>query len=415
LGVPNLLFLTQRLPYPPIKGEKIRPLELLRYLGKSFDVHLGCLIDDPADWTHVPTVRALCADLYTAKLDRKRAKLLCLRGLATGQPLSVTFFEDRGLRRWIAHKLETLRPEAIFVCSSNMAPYVLDHPYRAPTEICDLADVDSEKWRAYAAKAGFPMGWVYGREARLTFALERRVAREMDYATFVSGAEADLFHTLVPECEEKILGISSGVDLAYYAPDAKVEPVFDTAKPSYAFVGTMDYPPNVDAVGWFASTVLPLIRRRLPQAQFYIVGSNPTPAVTALAKIDGVHVTGRVADVRPYMKFASANVAPMRIARGIQNKVLQPMAMGLVTVVTPDALEGIEAEGGREVLLAADAESFAAACVRAAETDLKPSIGAAAHRRMVERYGWAARLSGFDPLLGINAVEASPRRAGMAP
>jgi sugar transferase (PEP-CTERM/EpsH1 system associated) len=356
----------------------------------------------------------MCRDFYAARIDRKRAKIACLRGLATGDPLSVTFFADRGLKRWVDDKLATLRPEAVLVCSSNMAPYVLDHPYRAPNAVCDLADVDSEKWRAYAAKAGFPMGWVYGREARLTFALERRIAHEMDYATFVSDAEAELFRKMVPDCTDKIVGISSGVDLAYYSPDAPLQAPFDGAAPSYAFVGTMDYPPNVDAAEWFATSILPLIRKRLPRAQFYIVGSHPAPAVEALAKIDGVHVTGRVPDVRPYMKYAAAVVAPMRIARGIQNKVLQPMAMGLVTIVTPDALEGIEAEGGREVLLASDAGSFADACVRAAETDLRPTIGAAAYRRMVERYGWAARLAGFDPLLGIAPAQPQ-RRAGGSP
>jgi sugar transferase (PEP-CTERM/EpsH1 system associated) len=413
--VANLLFLTQRLPYPPIKGEKIRPLELLRHLGKSFDVHLGCLIDDPADWDHVPTIRALCRDIHVAKLDRRRAKIACLRGLFTGQPLSVTFFEDSGLKRWVGDTLNAVRPEAIFICSSNMAPYVLDHPYRAPTVICDLADVDSEKWRAYAAKADFPMRWVYGREARLTFDLERRIAHETDYSTFVSEAEAALFRTLVPDCAGKILGISSGVDLAYYDPGATLDAPFDTTVPNYTFVGTMDYPPNVDAVEWFATDILPAIRKSLPRAQFHIVGSNPAPAVAALANVEGVHVTGRVPDVRPYMKYASAVVAPMRIARGIQNKVLQPMAMGLVTIVTPDALEGIEAEGGREVLLAGDAESFAQAAIQAAQTDLRPSIGAAAHRRMVEYYGWSARLAGFDPLLGIAPAAPVPRRAGAAP
>ena len=162
----------------------------------------------------------------------------------------------------------------------------------------------------------------------------------------------------------------------------------------------MDYPPNVDAVAWFAEDILPLIRRRVPGARFHIVGANPAPRVAALARIEGVHVTGRVPDVRPYMKFATACVAPMRIARGIQNKVLQPMAMGLVTIVTPDALEGIEAQPGRDILLAGDAESIARAAIRSAEADLKPTIGAAARRRMVERYSWEARLAPLDGLLG---------------
>ncbi len=124
--MPNLLFLTQRIPYPPIKGEKIRPLQILRHLCKSYDVHLGCLVDDPADEEHVPTVAALCATSHFARLDRSRAKLLCLTGLLTGEALSVTFYRDRGLAAWVTpDALRDVRPEAIFICSSNMAPYVL--------------------------------------------------------------------------------------------------------------------------------------------------------------------------------------------------------------------------------------------------------------------------------------------------
>jgi sugar transferase (PEP-CTERM/EpsH1 system associated) len=398
--LPDLLFLTQRLPYPPVKGEKIRAFEILKHLGRSFDIHLGCLIDDPTDWPYVDTVRAHCRDIHVAKLDRSRARMLCLRGLFTGQPLSVTYFEDGGLKRWVGGVLNRIKPEVLFVCSSNMAPYVLDHPHRGRVRLVDLVDVDSEKWRAYAERAGFPMGWVYGREARLTLALERRIAIETDYSAFVSTAEADLFRSLVPGCAQKIVEVSNGVDLAYFDPALPHPAPYDAAQPSYVFTGVMDYPPNVDAVEWFAREILPLIRKRLPTAQFYIVGANPAAAVSALAGIEGVHVTGRVPDVRPYMKHAAACVAPMRIARGIQNKVLQALAMGLPTIVTPGALEGIDAEPGRDVLMAADAEGFAAAAVEIAEPGKGQALGASAHRRMVEHYAWPARLAAFDRLLG---------------
>jgi polysaccharide biosynthesis protein PslH len=186
--MPDLLFLTQRLPYPPIKGEKIRPLQILKYLVQRYDVHLGCLIDDVSDAQHVDTIRSICRDVHVAPLNRKVAKLTCLHGFLTEEPLSASFFRDRGLMRWVRDVVETVRPSVIFVNSGNMAPYVLDLPKRE-TRICDLADVDSEKWRAYAYTTTGPMRLVYRREWRKVGALERRIADGFDVTSLASESE----------------------------------------------------------------------------------------------------------------------------------------------------------------------------------------------------------------------------------
>ena len=396
---PSLLFLTQRIPYPPIKGEKIRPLQILRHLRQSYDVHLGCLVDDPADQEHVPTVAALCVTSYFASLDRRRAKITCLRGLLTGDPLSVTFFHDRGLQDWVRTTMRETKPDVVFICSSNMAAYVLGDPYRARVQLCDLADVDSEKWRVYAKSGNPAMRLVHHREWRLTAKLEARIAQECDWSTFVSAEEAALFAALVPEWSARIRAVVSGVDAAYFDPSLHHEAVFDTGRPNYVFTGTMDYPPNIDAVQWFAHNVLPIIRQQQPRAQFHVVGSSPAPSVAKLAEIDGVFVTGRVPDVRPYLAHATAGVAPMRIARGIQNKVLEAMAMARPVVVTPDALEGIDAVANDELLIASGEDEFASACLKTL-TPEAVSMGEAARRRVLADYVWAQRLRGFDQLLG---------------
>jgi len=291
-----------------------------------------------------------------------------------------------------------VRPEVIFVNSGNMAPYILDLP-QTGLRVVDLADVDSEKWRAYAAAARFPMNWVYRREWRKVATLERRIASECDLATFVSDAEARLFAGLLPEFADRIKRIGSGVDHRYFDPAPGYPAVYDTALPTYVFTGTMDYPPNVDAVVWFADVILPMIRRDLPNAQFYIVGNNPSEVVLQLAKRDGVHVTGRVPDVRPYIYHATAGVAPMRIARGIQNKVLEAMSLGRPVIVTSGALEGIDAEPGREIILADSADSFAAAAIRIAQGGDGAAFGEAARQRVLKDYDWSARLSRYDSLL----------------
>ncbi len=402
----NLLFLTQRIPYPANKGEKIRVLQLLRHLRKSHDIHLGCLVDDPHDVQHIPTVRAMCASSHFAEIDRGYAKILSLSGLLTGEALSVVFYRDRGLQNWVRDVVRTIKPDIIVVCSSNMAPYILDLPEtRSAIRLIDLIDVDSEKWRSYAEVASFPMRQVYRREWRRVAELEARIVRECDWSTFVSEAEADVFRKEQARYLQRIWAVSNGVDLDYFDPAHAFDPPYPLDKPNFVFTGTMDYPPNVDAVVWFAQDILPLIRQTMPAAQFHIVGASPSPKVRALTSIGGVFVTGRVPDVRAYVAHADASVAPMRIARGIQNKVLEAMAMGRPTVVTSDALEGIHAEPGRELLLADTAEEFAHACLSAAGLS-GGSLGAAARRRVEQDYAWPALLQQFDRLL--NQGKAAP-------
>jgi sugar transferase (PEP-CTERM/EpsH1 system associated) len=412
--MPDLLFLMQRLPYPLIKGEKIRNWHILNYLTKWYDVHFGCLIDDPDDMQHIETVRALCASMYTAPLDRRLAKLTCVSGLLSGEPLSVTYFRDHGLRHWVGDIMTRVKPAMTFVNSSNMAPYILNLP-RAGKRIVELGDVDSEKFRSYAETSRPPMRQIYRREWRLVRQLERRVALESDHAVLVSDAEAALFRTHVPEAAAKIVGISNGVDHRYFDPSLDYAAPFDLKLPTFVFTGTMDYIPNIDAVVWFASEVLPLIRKVQPAAQFFIVGSNPAEAVRRLASLGGVTVTGRVPDVRPYVFHATAAVGPMRIARGIQNKVLEAMAMGKPVIVTSGALEGIDATPGREVILADDAETFAAAAVRLSNaggglrgaTPEGLALGRAARQQILQCYDWDACLSGFDALMRPASVRSS--------
>jgi len=312
----------------------------------------------------------------------------------------VALYRHSGLAEWVSRTLETVQPDVVFVCSSNMAPYVMRHPHRGRRFIVDLVDVDSEKWRAYAEQNFGPMRWLYRREARLVRVLERQVAHQADYSTFVSDAEAEMFRRLEPDRAGSIVGISNGVDCGYFDPDGGFAAPYDVSVPNFVFTGTMDYTPNVDAVTWFANDILPAIRRNLPDAQFHIVGANPTSAVQNLTRIRSVYVSGRVTDVRPYLAHATAAVAPMRIARGIQNKVLEAMAMARPVIVTSDALEGIDAAPEKELLLADDPASFAAAAHRlAADVTEGRRIGEAARRCVVTDFSWEGRLAGFDRLL----------------
>ena len=396
--MPDLLFLAHRLPFPPVKGEKIRAFHDLKYLARDFGVHLGCLIDDPEDERHIDALRPFCRDIHVARIGRRIGRIASLRGLLTGEALSVAYFQDRGLAGWVRRVTGTIRPAATFVYSSNMAPYILDLP-KTGIRIVDLVDVDSEKWRTFADRTEGPMRLVYRREWRKIAALEQRIARESDLCAFVSDAEAGLFASQHPACAAHIRGIGNGVDHRYFDPMIAWPSVYDTARPNFVFTGTMDYPPNADAVIWFATDILPLIRRPLPSAQFHIAGGNPNADVRKLARIGGVFVTGRVPDMRPYIAGATACVAPMRIARGIQNKVLEAMAMARPVVLTAGALEGIAADPATEIVQADTAGDFAAACCRMATTVDGAAIGAAARARILRDYDWDTTLRRFDDIL----------------
>lgn len=395
----DLLFLCHRIPYPPDKGDKIRSYHILEFLRQRFRVHLACFVDDPADVTHIPTLENLCATVFWRPIDPKRAKIKAMTGFLKGEPLNLPYFRDRAMARWIRDHLLAVKPDAAFLYSSAIGQYLVDPPYRPRRLIMDFMDVDSDKWRQYADTQKWPMSWVYRRESRELLAYDRTIGRIADANTFVSETEAALWRQLAPESAEKTFGVSNGIDFETFAPDQVGESPYSGDGPVLAFTGAMDYWPNVDAVVWFAKDILPRIRTRIPNAQFAIVGRNPTAEVSALAGRDGVLVTGTVADVRAYVAHATVSVSPIRIARGIQNKVLEAMAMARPVVTSPQALEGIAAEPDRDLLLADGAEAFADAVVRAIEDPALAGLGEQARRHVVAHYSWQATLAKYDDLL----------------
>mgnify|MGYP001039028009 FL=1 len=393
-AVRDLIFLAHRMPYPPDKGEKIRAWNVFLHLARTHRMHLGCFVDDPADAVHLPALAEHCADVAAIRVDRRRQTLRALARARPGRPLTFGYFDDARLRRWVAGKRAAGIDRAFVHCSA-MAPYVLGAPGLA--RVLDMVDVDSAKYAAYAQRARWPMRAVWAREARTMLAFERRAAADFARTLFVSAAEARLFASLAPEAAGRTGWFSNGVDFSYFSPEGPFASPYPPGGPVAVFTGTMDYRPNIDAVAWFAETVLPQLRPRWPGLRFAIVGANPAPEVQRLAGPD-VLVSGRVADVRPWLAHAAVAVAPLRIARGIQNKVLEAMAMARPVVATPEAFEGLRFTPGRELLLAAEPAAFAAA-VGAVLDGRHRGLGAAARAAVEARYAWSATLAGLEALL----------------
>jgi sugar transferase (PEP-CTERM/EpsH1 system associated) len=394
--VENLLFLAHRIPYPPNKGDKIRSYHLLKHLVQHYRVHLGTFIDDADDWQHVPRIAAMCADSHFAKLNASVARIRSLGALLTNRTLSLDYYRDRDLRAWVEDVMRRQKINRILVFSSAMAQYAASYP--DAMRVIDFVDIDSDKWRQYAEKKTWPMSWLYGHEARQLLRYEKKVAREFDASLFVSQPEADLFKQLAPESASKIAYFNNGVDTEYFSPSDSYPNPYPEGKDIVVFAGAMDYWPNIDAVQWFARDILPAVRARSPNAAFYIVGARPSPEVKQLTALEGVFVTGTVPDIRPYVAHATLSVAPLRVARGIQNKVLEAMSMAKTVVVSEAALEGIHAVTGRELILAKNAEQFVEAVTRVlAQPDL--SIGLSAREKVQSIYGWDANLAHVDSVL----------------
>jgi len=334
----DLLFLAHRIPYPPNKGDKIRSYHLLKYLSLTYKVHLATFIDDPNDWQYTDKLDALCASTCYIELKPLLAKIKSVQGLLTGEPLSLPYYKNKRMQAWVNQTLSSHSRTQVLIFSSVMAQYInQDHDV---DRVVDFVDVDSDKWRQYAQRCKGLMHWIYQREAQYLLGYEKTIAQQARASVFVSEQEAELFKTLAPEVRHKVTHINNGVDTEYFSPELSFNSPYAYYDQVIVFTGAMDYWANVDAVVWFANAIFPLIVKQQPYVKFYIVGSKPTKEVLALAT-NAIVVTGGVDDIRPYLAHAQLVVAPLRIARGIQNKVLEAMAMEKQVVATTAAMQGI--------------------------------------------------------------------------
>lgn len=393
----ELLYLVHRIPYPPNKGDKIRSYHLLKHLTQRYRVHLGTFIDDEQDQKYLEKVRVLCGETCFVNLYPKLARLRSLSGLFRRQPLTLPYYRDQRLQAWVDSVLETRSVGNVVVFSSAMAQYV-SHT-RHIRRIIDFVDIDSDKWMQYATSSSWPMNWIYRRESKLLLGYEKQVAKDFDSATFVSEPEADLFNRLAPEAAAKVTYFNNGVDGDYFTPQYLYSNPYSAGSRTLVFTGAMDYRANADAVDWFARCIFPAIRAHSPEAEFYIVGARPSDTVMALADLPGVRVTGTVPDIRPYLAHASLVVVPLRIARGIQNKVLEAMAMAKIVVASPQAVEGIRARTEEELVIAHDESDFARRIIRFLQGESDNAIGRAARARVLEDYSWKKGLGRIDTLL----------------
>ena len=388
----HILFLAHRMPFPPDRGDKIRSFHVLRHLAARARVHLVTFGEDERDFDPPAAFTDLLASCTILPRRKSNARAM-IEALASGRPASLTAFADPAMQRAVDAVVAS-HPVAATCCfSGQMAQYLPAHGH----VVMDFVDVDSAKFADFAATGSPLLRPLMRREARLLGTYERTVAARVDAATFVSDAEAALF--VAGGGQGNIAVVENGIDAQAFAPAAV--PRVAMPHPSIVFTGQMDYRPNIDAVEWFAGDVLP----RLPNAHFAIVGRAPTAAVRALAS-DRVTVTGAVDDVRGWLAAADVCVAPLKLARGVQNKVLEAMAMARPVVASTAAAEGIDHAG--TIRVAGDAADFARTIAALlADPAEAARLGAAARARVLARYDWAARLAPLDALLDLPSVKVA--------
>jgi sugar transferase (PEP-CTERM/EpsH1 system associated) len=406
----EILFLAHRIPYPPTKGDKIRAYQLLAHLARAHVVHLGCFVDDPSDWLHTEHLRSLCGECHFAARSRARAWGRGVGALARNEALSLAVLRDPGLARWIGDLVRRRPLSGIFAYSSAMAQFLTGTPAHGVQSIVDFVDVDSEKWRQIAPYARWPLSWLYRRESLRLAAFDRAAAARCDRCLFVSPAEAEAFQELIPEARGKVLVLRNGVDATFFSPALRFPCPLGPGGPLLAFTGDMSYWPNQDAVLWFAQAVLPRLRVDHPNLRFVAVGRWPGPRLRRSAARLGITLTGAVPDVRPFLAHAALVVAPLRIARGVPNKVLEAMAMGKAVVTTPAAVIGLQVRPGEDVLVAADAEGMASAVRHVLEPRFARSVGEKARARVVADYTWAPSLRLLDDLVAHFGPRPPPGR-----
>lgn len=403
---PRVLMLTHRVPFPPDRGDRIRSHYLLRILARYADVSLAATSDRPTPDSDCDALRSWTSRLAIASINPLCSRILGGLALGTGQPLTPAMFHRRRLARVIARWHQETPFHAVLTCGTGMVLYsrdLLNRPDAAAVRhVMDLVDVDSVKWQNYASMTNPPMKFAYEAEARLLREVEAGRYDRFDAITVVSEAEAQAYHGTVRE-DGPIHVVPNGVDMDYFTPLPDCPPEAG-GYATLLFVGVLNYKPNVQGLTWFVEGVLPGLRQRLPGTRLLVVGQHPTRGVRRLASVSGVEVIGPVDDVRTYLARATAVIAPLRMAMGVQNTVLQAMSSARAVIASPGAARGLEAVDQQHLVVADDPGQWVEACHRVlTDAGMRQRLAAAARQLAETTYAWDRCLAPMVRLLLPNA------------
>jgi sugar transferase (PEP-CTERM/EpsH1 system associated) len=387
----RILYICHRFPYPPKRGGKIRPFNMIRHLAQQHEVVVCSLSRSDEETAEAQGIAPYCSEFHLAQVDNRLQSLRMVATLPTPITASTSFFHSPELARKIRSLLAQKRFDLIFVHCSSVAHYV-QHVTDVP-KILDFGDMDSHKWLEYAQYKPFPLSMGYWWEGQRVLAQEKRLARRFDVCTATTKAEWQTLEGY--RAASATDWFPNGVDSQFFAPGSEPHDP-DTV----VFVGRMDYYPNQQCMFEFCAEVLPRLRAKRPSVKLKIVGADPSPAVRRLGELLGVTVTGSVPDVRPHVTQAALTVAPLRIARGTQNKILEAMAMGVPVVCSRIAADGVDAVPGEHLLATQTPQECADAVLRVLEDpSLRNRLAQAGRERVLSHHAWPSSMRRLDAIV----------------
>ncbi|MEO5587726.1 MAG: TIGR03087 family PEP-CTERM/XrtA system glycosyltransferase [Novosphingobium sp.] len=403
----EILFLSHRIPFPPNRGDKIRSHHLLRRLTRLARVHVATFADG-ADDADQEIELASIASTYRLVRRAKPMIVSAAQSLLSGRPISLHAFYNEALADYVRITLQNRAIGTIVIFSGQMGQYV--PAGFTGRVVADFVDVDSVKFEEYAAQRKGLAKWAYSREARLLREEEARIARQAAVSLLISAEEAALFSarlSAVERAETDVRVLPNGIDSDFFDPTGSLaEPALEVLDgPKLIFTGQMDYPPNIAAAIRTAQRIMPLIRETSPAATFHIVGRNPGERVKQLDGVNGTRVWGSVEDIRPWLKAADIALVPLEIGRGVQNKVLEAMAMCRPTVLTAAAATGIPATDAKHFLIAdSDSALALAVCRLIADKASAREMGREARAFVVDRFSWSQALADLPEIIDLRSL-----------
>jgi sugar transferase (PEP-CTERM/EpsH1 system associated) len=383
----KLFVMLSRFPYPLEKGDKLRAFHQIRCLSKSHEIHLCALNDVRLTEQDINALKPFCKSINVIPLSR----ISILRGLLyaffSGKPLQVGYFYNRKAFKKIQALIQRVQPDHIYCQLIRVSEYVKHLPIK---KTLDYQDVFSKGAERRARTSPFYMKPILFSEYRRLLRYEKDIFQFFDHKTIISVPDRDL----IPHPEkDRIKVVINGVDTDFFTP----MPVNKTT--DIVFTGNMGYPPNVNAAEYLVRDILPLVHQKRKEVRVLLAGASPHAQVLAL-KNEHVHVTGWVDDIRTAYTSARLFIAPMRIGTGLQNKLLEAMAMKIPAITTPLANQALGARAGQEILVGNTARELASHILQILEDeDLARTLSENGHQFIHKNYNWEAATRELEELI----------------